>query len=119
MPCPLFLPVSPLAGFADLHGGECAAQPGASIPIDTLRRCCNNGYARAVCGHAAQSDADAFRFLIKSHRDGAVGVAWSIERDHHPVAVGTLLVTNAVASEGPLERQARACVQAYFGERHE
>jgi hypothetical protein len=117
MPCPLFLPASPLTGFKSLHGGECAAQPGASIPVDTLRRCCNTGYARAACGHAAQSDADAFRFLIKSNRDGVVGVAWSIERDHHPVAVGTLAVGTqrmTDAAEGPLERQARACAAAYF-----
>ncbi|MGA2712498.1 MAG: hypothetical protein ABSG41_05270 [Bryobacteraceae bacterium] len=118
MPCPLFLPASPLAGFTDFHGGECAAQPGALIPLDTLRRCCNTGYARATCEHAAQSDADAFRFLIKSNRDGVVGVAWSIERDHHPVAVGTFLVTSPFGVEGPLERQARACAAAYFRQNH-
>jgi hypothetical protein len=118
MACPLFLPASPLAGFTDLQGGECATQPGALIPLDTLRRCCNTGYARATCEHAAQSDADAFRFLIKSNCDGVVGVAWSIERDHHPVAVGTLLVTGTAAVEGPLERQARACAAAYFRQNH-
>jgi hypothetical protein len=114
MPCPLFLPASPLAGFTDLHGGECAAQPDTLIPVDTLRGCCNAGYARAICGHAAQSDADAFQFLIKSNRDGVVGVAWSIERNHHPVAVGTLIITDTIGTEGPLERQARAYAAAYF-----
>jgi hypothetical protein len=102
----------------DFHGGECAAQPAAPIPIDILRRCCNAGYARSACGHAAQSDADAFQFLIKSHRDGVVGVAWSIERNHHPVAVGTLLLNGAplcaIESDDPLERQARACAAAFF-----
>jgi hypothetical protein len=133
MPCPLFLPASPLIGSSlidssligltteasspgDLYGGECAAQPGVLIPVGMLRRCCNTGYARAACEHAAQSDADAFRFLIKSNRDGVVGVAWSSERNHHPVAVGILLVTNATAAEGPLERQARACAAAYLGQ---
>jgi hypothetical protein len=121
MACPLFLPSSPLAGFAaeaspfsDFYGGGCKAQPAALIPVDTLRRCCNAGYARTACDHAAQSDADAFRFLIKSHRDGVVGVAWSIERDHHPVAVGTLLVSGQGDSADPLERQARACAATYF-----
>lgn len=114
MPCPLFLPAAPLAGFTDLHGGECAAQPDTLIPVDTLRSCCNAGYARAKCGHAAQSDADAFQFLIKSNSNGVVGVAWSSERNHHPVAVGTLFVTGSAAAEGPLERQARACVQTYL-----
>ena len=125
MPCPLFLPALPLAGFPGdispvgaLHGGECAAQPDTLIPVDTLRRCCNTGYARAACAHAAQSDADAFQFLIKSNRDGVVGVAWSSERNHHPVAVGTLLVTDASPAEGPLERQARAYVAAYFRQSH-
>ena len=121
MSCPLFLPASPLAGFAsepsslgDLYGGECAAQPGALIPVDTLRRSCNAGYGRTVCEHAAQSDADAFRFLIKSHVDGVVQVAWSSERSHHPVAVGTLPVSGSSDSADPLERQALAFAAAYF-----
>jgi hypothetical protein len=111
MACPLFVPLSPLSG-SDLHDGYCGAQPEAPIPADTLRQCCNMGYARGVCRRAAQSNADAFRFLIKSNRDGVVAVAWSSERNHHPVAVGTLLVTEAPASEDPLERQARAYAAA-------
>lgn len=114
MACPLFLPASPLADFEDIYAGECAAQPGVPIPIDTLRRCCNAGYARGACGHAAQSEVDAFRFLIKANRDGVIGVAWSSERDHHPIAVGTLLVTRDGEAANPLESQARACVAAYF-----
>jgi hypothetical protein len=121
MACPLFLPSSRLPGFAaeassfgDFYGGECKAQPAALIPVDTLRRCCNAGYARAACEHAAQADADAFRFLIKSDRDGVVGVAWSSERNHHPVAVGTLLVSGPGSSVDPLERQARACAATYI-----
>jgi len=122
MACPLFLPVSPLTGFApealplgNLFGGECAAQAGTLIPTDTLRLCCNTGYARGCCEHAAGQHADANRFLIKSYGDGAVEIAWSTERDHHPVAVGTLRLTDASsAPESPLERQARACVTAYL-----
>src|SRR5579863_8150105 len=102
MPCPLFLPASPLTGFTNLDGGECAAQPDTLIPVDTLRRCCNAGYARAACAHAAQSDADAFQFLIKSNSDRVAAVAWSIERNHHPVAVGTMAVeTLLVTGAGP------------------
>lgn len=114
MACPLFLPASPLSGFDDACDGECAAQPGARIPIDTLRYRCNAGYARDACEHAAGAEPDAFRFLIQSNRDGVVRVAWSSERDHHPVAVGTLLVTATAAPAGPLECQARACVAAYL-----
>jgi hypothetical protein len=111
MACPFFLPSSS----GDRDKGECAAQPGALIPIDTLRHCCSTGYARAQCEHAAESNADAFRFLIKSNRGGVVEVAWSSERDHHPVAVGILFVTGSGVTEGPLERQARACAESYFG----
>jgi hypothetical protein len=112
MACPLFLPASPRG---DLYGGDCAADP-VTINDDILRRCCNIGYARGSCRRAAQSDSDAFRFLIKANRDGVVDVAWSSERNHHPVAVGTLAVNCAVSIDetGPLERQARAFAIAYL-----
>ena len=115
MACPLFLPSSPLAGFSDLYAGECAADRGTPIPIATLRQCCNAGYARGCCERAAQSDADAFRFAIKANRDGAVDVAWSSERNHHPVAVGMLTVNGAAAVDAsPLDRQARVYAAAYL-----
>jgi hypothetical protein len=116
MACPLFLPASQLAPLEDLYGGECAAQAGALIPIDVLRRCCNAGYARGICERAAQSDADAFRFLVKANRAGVVEVAWSSERNHHPVAVGSLAVDCRIgASEAePLERQAHTYAAAYL-----
>ena len=116
MACPLFVTASPLKGFTDLYGGECAAEAGALIPVDVLRHCCNTGYARGSCQRAAQSDADAFRFLIKANRGGVVDVAWSSERNHHPVAVGTLTVDCRLgtAQTGPLESQARACAAAYL-----
>jgi hypothetical protein len=116
MACPLFLPASPLTPLEDLYGGECAAAAGVFIAVDVLRRCCNAGYARGSCQRAAQTDADAFRFLIKANRDGVVDVAWSSERNHHPVAVGTLTVdcrTDTTRTE-PLELQARACAAAYL-----
>jgi hypothetical protein len=120
MACPLFLPASPLTPLEDLYGGECAAAAGVFIPVvipdAVLRRCCNAGYARGSCQRAAQTDADAFRFLIKANRDGVVDVAWSSERNHHPVAVGTLTVdcrTPTTQTE-PLELQARACAAAYL-----
>lgn len=116
MACPLFLPSSPLSDFEDACDGECAAQRGAVIPADTLRRRCNTGYARDVCEHAAKSESDALRFLIKSHRNGVVQVAWSSERDHHPVAVGTLEITSTGGVDDPLERQARVCVASYLSQ---
>jgi hypothetical protein len=112
MACPLFLPALPLG---DLYSGECAAQAGTPVPVDVLRRCCNAGYARGSCVRAAQADADAFRFLIKANRDGVIDVAWSSERNHHPVAVGSLAVNPAAAATSePLERQARAYVAGYL-----
>jgi hypothetical protein len=116
MACPLFVPASPLTGFTDLYGGACAAEPGALIPVDVLRQCCNTGYARGSCQRAGRSEADAFRFLIKANRNGAVDVAWSSERNHHPVAVGTLAVDckTGTTPRAPLESQARAYAVAYL-----
>jgi hypothetical protein len=120
MACPLFLPASQLAPLEDLYGGECAAQAGALIPVvipdAVLRRCCNAGYARGICERAALSDADAFRFLVKANCAGVVEVAWSSERNHHPVAVGSLAVDCRIdATEAePLERQAHAYAAAYL-----
>ncbi len=120
MPCPLFLPASPLGDFSrapmplgNAYGGECAADPGALIPIDTLRRCCNPGYARENCARAAQSEADAARFMIKSDSDGQINVSWSLERNHHPVAVGTVTFP-AADCVAPIERQARAYLDSYL-----
>jgi hypothetical protein len=110
------MPASPLSGFTDLHAGECAAEAGALIPDAVLRQCCNAGYARDLCRRAAESDADVFRFAIKANRDGVVDVAWSSERNHHPVAVGTLVVDCRIdtADGRPLERQARVYAAAYL-----
>jgi hypothetical protein len=110
------MPASPLTPLSDLYGGECAAEVGALIPTDILRQCCNSGYARDTCPRAAQSDADAFRFLVKANRNGVIDVAWSSERNHHPVAVGTLVVDckTCTTQTGPLERQARAYAVAYL-----
>jgi hypothetical protein len=114
MACPFFLPASPLTPLSDLYGGECAAEA-VVLSFDTLLGC-NAGYARDSCTLAARSDADAFRFMIKANRDGVIEVAWSSERNHHPVAVGSLAVTatGQTASVDPLERQASACAAAYL-----
>lgn len=116
MACPFFLPRAPLAGFSDLYGGECAADAMTLISVDTLRTCCNHGYARDVCARAAQSDSDAFRFAIKASQSGVIDVAWSSERNHHPVAVGILRVSSAdtAAGGGALESQARVYAAAYL-----
>jgi hypothetical protein len=114
MACPLFLPASPLSGFSDLHDGRCAAERELPISSDTLRLCCNIGYARGVCERAAREEVDAIRVLVKANRGGTIEVAWSMERNHHPVAVGSVEVTGSASCDQPLERQARACAEAYL-----
>jgi hypothetical protein len=77
--------------------------------VDKLRRCCNCGYARATC------EADAVQFLIKSDRDGVVEVAWSLERNHHPLAVGLFNFSpGSSRAETLLEQQALAFSAAYL-----
>lgn len=125
MPCPLFQPTSPLGGFApdaaplgDLYGGECASAPGTLIPLDTLRTYCNFGYAREACDRAAAIQADAGRFIIRSHSHGAVEVGWATEANHHPLAVGVMSLQ--AAPNGPqtrdqtMQRQAQAFVASYL-----
>jgi len=60
--------------------------------------------------------ADAARFLVTADRGAIIEVAWSLERDHHPVGVGTLQVAvdERAVPAGPLEFQARACAISYL-----
>lgn len=115
--CPLFLPATamPLTG---LFTGECAAanEPGP-IPMDTLRECCNRGYARAACSRAATIEADAAQFLIKSDHEGVIEVAWALERNHHPVEVGTMRVSGSRTSNDALACQAHAHAEHYRTQR--
>ena len=111
--CPLFLPGAPIP-LSGIFDGECASDTPNPIPAEVLRECCNRGYARESCSKAACVETDAARFLVRSDRDGWIEVAWATERNHHPVAVGTLrLATEGPAETEPLERQARAFASAY------
>ena len=99
----------------DLYGGQCAAELTGVIDPETLRRYCNFGYARGHCPRAAQSDADATRFMVRSAQGSVVEIAWAVERNHHPVAVGRMEIETAgpVAGDDVLARQAHACARAY------
>jgi hypothetical protein len=93
----------------------------ATIEPETLRRYCNFGYARGHCPRAAQADADAARFMIRSAQGSVVEIAWAVERNHHPVAVGRMEIeTNGDAAPGDnvLARQACACARAYMRQSH-
>lgn len=122
MACPLFIPSSPLgelvtiaAPLGDLYGGRCAADPAAEIEPETARRFCNFGYARGHCQRAALSEADAVRLLVRADDGRTVEVAWSTERNHHPVAVGVERVELNAGdpSDVPLKAQVQACAAAY------
>jgi len=114
MACPFFLPNSPLTGFSDVYSGRCAAGDSISISHDLLEHGCNNGYARETCVHASRSESDVFRFLVKAHCNGIIEVAWSSERNHHPVAVGSLSIDQTIEPDTPLERQAWISARNYL-----
>jgi hypothetical protein len=110
----LFLPASPLP-LSDIHGGACSVDPKTDLSIDKLTRCCNPGYARTRCEHAAAAQADSNRFLVRSEDGISIEIAWATELNHHPVAVGSLRVPRTLPPAArPLEHQARACAAAYL-----
>jgi hypothetical protein len=112
MPCPNFLPAAHSGN--DAAAGSCAGDPAATIPSSRLRSCCERGYARALCQIATALEADATALLIKADHDGTVEVAWSLERDHHPVAVGTIAIQDLPVRGTPIELQASALVRSYL-----
>jgi hypothetical protein len=122
MACPLFIPTASLgemvavaAPLGDLYGGCCAADRSAVIEPDTLRRCCNFGYARGCCPRAASSDADATRFMVRAAHGSIVDISWAVERNHHPVAVGRMEIETILEpGDDLLARQAHACARAYM-----
>ena len=103
----------PLTG---LFAGECGDSPGALLPIERLRDCCNRGHARTRCPQADTIEPDAVQFLVKADRDDVIEVSWAIERNHHPIAVGTLQISSTPLSQSgpPLQYQARAFAANYL-----
>jgi len=126
MACPLFIPNAPLGELVpvamplgDLYGGQCAGEPVEAIEPGVLRMYCNFGYARGCCARAAQSDADAMRFMVRAASGSTVQVAWAVERNHHPVAVGLMEIETGLApGEDLLARQAHACARSYVRRTH-
>ncbi len=122
MPCPLFLPSHPLgelnpgaSPLGDLFAGVCQADPEYAIPRETLRSCCNYGYARGRCGLAENAETDSSCFIISKITETGVTVRWSLERDHHPAAVGELEVAREqVPPANALEAQAQAYASVYW-----
>ena len=92
----------------NLYNGQCAADPHAGISPDVVRSCCNLGYARGRCERAADADADAVRFCVHSNTGGAIVIAWAIERNHHPIAVGKADASEPATGNAVLDAQIRA-----------
>lgn len=99
----------------DLFAGVCQGDPDYAIPRETLRTCCNYGYARGRCVLAAAAETDSSCFILSRITDTAVTVRWSLERDHHPVAVGELEVPGQPQTPAnALEAQAQAYASVYW-----
>jgi hypothetical protein len=59
-------------------------------------------------------EADAVQFLIRSHQEGVIEVAWSLERNHHPVAIGVIAIAPGCVAQSTLECQAHALASEYL-----
>ncbi len=132
MACPCFFPVERLPHAAgkqtspvplgDPWSGMChSAGAGDWSPdTQTLRQCCNFGYAREKCARFPAEGPDAVRFGISNDRDGLVRIYWVMEKDHQPFAHGPLDYSRAEAGfrsthpDACLTRQAQAYVISYL-----
>ena len=131
MACPYFFPVErrscatdvrdAMLPLGDSWSGLCRAGAGAlANPDDSiLRPLCNLGYARGSCPQFPPSDGpDAVRFTISRDSGDTLGIAFVVERDHHPFAHGRLEydAASGVLSQAPgeiLARQACAYAESY------
>jgi len=130
MACPYFYPVErtrasdvrdAMLPLGDAWSGFCRALPGLSTPPDEagVRPLCNLGYARGNCARfPATNGPDAVRFTIARDAGATIGIAYVIERDHHPFAHGRLEYSTAsgLLIDSPsdlLARQAQAYAESY------
>ena len=91
------------------YDGTCHSDSGRPhIPDrDVLLVGCNLGYARGVCMRVPDESPDAVRFSFQAPRS----IRWVVEREHRPVAHGTVRL-GASAGRGPLfDRQVAAFSQ--------
>lgn len=108
----------------DLWAGVCRAAPGESCApdADVLWPLCHLGYARGQCPRFPAEDggADAVRFTIRGGDERVVRLYYVLERDHHPLAHGSLeySLSRAALANAPanpiLCRQAEAYVASYL-----
>lgn len=108
----------------NLWAGVCRATPGEGCApdADVVRPLCHLGYARGQCPRFPVDDggADAVRFTIRGDDGRALRLYYVLERDHHPLAHGSLeySLAGAAFANAPANpivcRQAEAYVASYL-----
>jgi len=134
MACPCFYPIEPQATrkttppapLGDTWSGACHATPDEWLPDpSTARELCNFGYARARCGRLPDDAPDAVRFAISYDRDGLIGIYWVMEKDHLPLAHGSLEYSDggtrclAAHPDACVARQAQAYLASFLRRKSE
>lgn len=133
MACPYFLPEGKLETGQWTHtprwplgnacAGVCHSQPGEihQPPDEQQQLLCNSGYARGLCDRfPSDATADAVRFSVVTDERKRLRVAYIFEREHAPVAFGTLEYTVAehafkeLPDTALLGRQAEAFIESYL-----
>jgi hypothetical protein len=128
MACPYFHAVktcsqtdhsrSAMLPLGDAWQGVCRAIPDQpwEPPETTLLTLCNLGYARGCCARFPGDDGpDAVRFTIAGDDATGVHLYYVLERNHHPLAHGTLefSAAGAILDEPAANEIARRLAGAY------
>ncbi len=83
---------------------------------------CNLGYARGRCARFPENGgADAVRFSLAGDRAGVLSLRFAVERDHLPLAHGTLVFSGGRVTPEPaplLRSQAEAYLESYLRRRN-
>jgi len=100
MPCPYFVPTSPVARIEpggrfpliDAFFGDChATEMPAPAPDGMLIPCCNHGYSRAECPNfPPEDDRSALRYSIVRRSPEFLDFVVIIERGYTPVTWQTI-----------------------------
>ncbi len=103
MACPYFYPRErfedrawvkpPRLPLGDPHTGVCRVDPMREWMPDseTLKECCNIGYARQRCSRFPEGDGpDAMRFSVVTDADAVLKIFFVAEHDHEPSEHGNL-----------------------------
>jgi hypothetical protein len=138
MACPFFYPTErfpesawrkhPRLPLGDPYSGVCRVDPARDWTPDqnTLRECCNLGYARRRCPRFPRGGGpDALRFSVVDDEEGTLRIFYVAEQEHSPVEHGTIeyaVATNRFLNGDTSEtfqKQARAYAESYLRRKHE